>query len=120
MIERCMDYRRIKKLVDWPLTISSKVIYLIETGSIKGVDLGVWSFFENSGGYEIHADMKIKGQRAVDSGKAAFKWIFDNTDAEFIKAEILKERRDVCGMALLSGMESLGTQGDFRHFKLMR
>lgn len=120
MIERTFDYRRVKRLVDWPLTISSKVIYLIETGSIKGVDLGVWTFFEDSGGYEIHADMKIKGKKAIESAKRAFDWIFNNTKAEFIKTEIPKDRQDVCQMAFHSGMESLGIKGDFRHFKIKR
>lgn len=123
MIERCMDYRRIKKFINWPLVISSKIIYLIQ--SDNGKDEGVWTFFKNNDGsnsYIIHADMgeEVKGRKAVESGKAAFKWIFDNTKVDFIFASIEQHRKDVCLMAVHAGMKSLGLNGDFKNYKLMR
>jgi len=123
MIERSLNYRRIKKLIDWPLIVSSKIIYLIE--SDKSGDKGVWSFFKNndgSNGYMIHADMgkNCRGKRAIQSARIAFKWIFDNTGADFIKAEISRERIDVCSMAYHAGMKSFGLKNNLRHFKITR
>lgn len=121
MIERSMDYRRIKKLVNWPLAISSEVIYLIE--KIGDKDEGLWSFFKrDDNSYLIHGDMKpeFRGKKAIESGKAAFRWIFENTGVDFIKAEIEKDNMKACHAASWSGMKNLGTEGDFRHFKIKR
>lgn len=123
MIERTLDYRRVKKIVEWPLTISREIIYLIDVKD--GKDLGVWSFFKNvdgSNSYVIHADLgaMVRGRKAIESAKAAFKWIFDNTKIDFIIASVEKHRKDVCYMAVYAGMESLGINGDFKNFKLLR
>ncbi len=122
MIERSLSYRRIKKLTDWSLIVSSKYIYLVEV--INGKDKGVWSFFAHSDdpSYTVHVDMQkdFRGKKVIESARRAFKWIFDNTKADFIKAEILESRKDVCYMANYFGMQRLNSFDGFNHFKLMR
>jgi len=127
MIERCLNYRRIKRLVDWPLVISSKYIYLLET--LNGQDKGVWSFFVHpdadpvtGNGYVVHVDMQkdFRGKKVIESGKRAAKWIFKNTEADFIKAEIPKDRMHVRLIANRVGMTSIGIRDDFKYFQLMR
>lgn len=120
MIERCMDYRRIKKLVDWPLIISSKIIYLIQ--SDNGKDEGVWSFEPDGEGVKGHADIGVEGngKKAIEGAKECIRWIFKNTKAAFVSAGIPLENSKACFIASKAGMESLGIKGDFRHFKITR
>jgi len=120
MIERSLNYRRIKKLINWPLIVSTKIIYLIQ--SENGIDQGLWSFEPEQNGVKIHATMGVdcRGKKAIQSAKKAFKWVFDNTGAEFIFASISRERKDVCYMAHFAGMKSLGAKDNMRIFKLKR
>lgn len=120
MIERSTNYRRIKKLVEWPLIISIKIIYLIE--SLNGIDKGIWSFEPWGEGMKIHADMQsnFRGKQAIESGKEAFRWIFQNTNADFIYAGILRENMKACHAAAKSGMTNLGVKDNIREFKITR
>jgi hypothetical protein len=120
MIERCMDYRRIKKLVTWPLVISSKIIYLIQ--SDNGTDQGVWSFEPDGEGVKGHADIGTqgKGRKAVEGAKECIRWIFKNTEAAFVSAGIPVENKPACCIAAWSGMKSLGIKNNIREFKITR
>jgi hypothetical protein len=120
MIERTLDYRRVKKLVDWPLVISSKIFYLIQTDGKK--DQGVWSFEPDGKGLKGHADIGNtgKGRQAIEGAKDCIKWIFQNTGASFVSAAISRENLKACLVASRSGMESLGVKDNIRHFKIKR
>ena len=120
MIERSINYRRIKKLVKWPLIISNKFFYLIDKET--DIDRGLWSFEPWGKGLRIHSDMKedFKGKEAIESAKEAFRWIFKNTGAEFIRAEISRENMKACFVASWSGMKSLGVKDNVRAFRIMR
>ena len=120
MIERCMDYRRIKKLVNWPLVISSKIIYLIQ--SEEGKDEGVWSFEPDGSGVKGHADIGVqgKGKKAVEGAKECIKWIFKNTEAAFVSAGIPTDNKAACCIAAWSGMRTIGVKDNIRQFKITR
>ncbi len=120
MIERCLDYRRIKKLVDWPLVISSKIIYLIQ--SDNGKDEGVWSFEPDGNGVKGHADIGVygKGKKAIEGAKECIRWIFKNTEAVFVSAAISRENMKACYLASWSGMKNMGVKDNIRNFKIMR
>ena len=120
MIERCMNYRRIKKLVSWPLVISSKIIYLIQ--SDNGKDEGVWSFEPDGNGVKGHADIGKpgKGRKAIDGAMECIKWIFTNTEAAFISATIPKANKAACYIATCSGMKTIGVKDNIREFKITR
>ncbi len=100
MIERTFDYRKVKKVAPWAPIISSEMIYLLDDAD------DLWTLHEYKDGVMIHADMsgKRRGKAARESAKRAFDWIFENTEAEIIYAEIPKDRKKVCYMATWSGM----------------
>lgn len=120
MIERCMDYRRVKKLVEWPLVISSEIIYLIDR--VEDMDRGLWSFEPEGEGMKIHADLQpgCRGRKAIESAKEAFKWIFENTKAAFIYAGIPANNRAACYVATWAGMKTLGVNDNIKAFKIKR
>ena len=120
MIERTMDYRRVKNLLTWPFVISSKIFYLVQ--SDIGKDEGVWSFEPNGKGLKGHADIGIngKGKKAIEGAKDCIKWIFANTGAEFVSAAISRENMKACYVDSWSGMKNLGVKENIRHFKIMR
>ena len=105
MIYRTFDYRRLKRLVNWPPIISRESIYLIEENN--GDYIGLWSFHKHLVGVMIHADMTLKcrGKRAAESAVNAFKWIFENTDNKIIYAKISVEKREASYIAIASGMK---------------
>jgi len=124
MIERTFDYRRISRLTPWWPVISKKIIYLIETDGQR--DYGVWSFREHfDESVIIHANLSkaCRGQKAIESGKNAFKWIFDNTEFKTIHAEVSMETKDkkgiaVCLMARKAGMLFTHFQNNKRYFQV--
>ncbi len=120
MIERCLNYRRIKTLIEWPLVLSSKVIYLIQ--SEKGIDEGVWTFEPAGNGVKGHADIGHlgRGKKAIAGAKAAIEWIFKNTGAEFIGASISRENKKACFIASWAGMKIINADDNKRHFKITR
>ncbi len=105
MIERSMDFRRIKRLAPWALCISDKVYYLID--SVNGEDVGIWLFHPNSGGFQVHAYMTEghRGRRAAQSVRECFTWIFTHTDAKKIVAAIPRTYKEVHVMARHVGMK---------------
>lgn len=121
MIERCFDLRRVKRLADWDLCISRKIIYLIDTED--GKDIGLWTFYPRKNGYVVHADMDKdhRGVRAAKSASDSFEWIFKHTDAEIIIAEIPIKYRKVHVMARHVGMnfDGVGMRG-FRCYSLAK
>lgn len=99
MIERCTDYRRVKKLTSADICASPEVFYLIETDGVD--DLGVFYFHECEGGYMIHVEMtnNFRGKQAAESYKDAFEWMFENTVCEKIIGEIPMQLRAAQFMA---------------------
>lgn len=121
MIERCLDYRRVKRLASWPLCISDTMYYLIDVEN--GEDIGVWFFHPNGDAFQVHACMKDRhrGRRAARSVKECFRWMFTNTDTKRIVAAIPDAYREVCYMARHVGMSFAGVDGRaFRCYTLDR
>jgi len=119
MIERTFDYRRVRRLAGWPLVISAKVIYLIETDGKH--DLGLWTLHKYKYGYRIHADMgpKCRGRKAVESAKAAFKWIYNNTVKKYIYAGIPVDNKAAHRIATHAGMRFTGENKNERFFEMV-
>lgn len=121
MIERCQDYRRIKKFPDWPLWISSRVYYLIEVKD--GIDLGVWTFepaAKSNIDFTIHASLgeDCRGKDAIGSARQAFHWMFMNTDCAHIHASIPNDKRHAQFMASWSGMKLQSSDKKRRNYKI--
>jgi len=116
MIWREYDYRVINKFLQWDAVISDKYIYLNDDNK------GIWTFNEFMDGLAIHADMskEISGKRAVESAKAAFKWIFDNTDTNIIHAAIPVENRPAAFMCAWSGMEFIRVEQNYRCYEVKK
>lgn len=120
MIERSMDYRRIKRLSDWDLVISQEVYYLIE--AVNGKDAGVWAFIPCNGGFQVHVNMGAgcRGSTAASSARDAFAWLFDNTGCQMIFADIPSHLRHVHIMASHIGMTFDEVDCELRCFTMMR
>ncbi len=118
MIEHSREFRRIKKLCDWPLNISREYYYLIETEN--GKDLGVWMFRPEEEYITVHANLgdECKGKKAADSARNSFKWIFDNTSFKIIHAIIPKRLKHVQMLARVVGFEFLKEGNDCRAYRL--
>ena len=119
MLERTFDYRKVKKF--WPKEeqgpiISSKFIYLLDS------DKGMWTFHSYKNGFRIHANMsaKLRGKKAIESAKNAFRWIFSNTKKDIIYAIIPKKNRAACLVASMSGMDFIDYQEDNRIFEVKK
>jgi len=119
MIERCFDYRRVKRLAKWPLCVSDEVYYLIDVED--GEDIGVWFFHPNNDAFQVHASMKEgnRGRRAAQSVRECFRWMFAHTKTKKIIAAIPKDYREVHVMARHVGMTFDGIDvRDFRCYSL--
>ena len=118
MIERTEDYRRAKRFISWPLVISNSFYYLMEIEGIE--DIGVWTLHPHKDGVMVHADMgqNCRGRKAVESLKAAFKWIWDNTPFKSIYAGIPADNKPACQVASKAGMGYAGNSGTLRLFEL--
>ena len=120
MIEHCRDFRRIKKIMDHDVNISSDCFYLIE--SINEEDLGFWFFHPYNDELMIHVELNLKcrGKRAIESAHNAFKWIFTNTLCNVIYAEIPIDKKKVRVFAHATGFEFEFCENDFRYYILKR
>lgn len=119
MIEHCTDFRRIKKVWPHDIAISPDCYYLLE---VEDEDLGAWFFhpFEDDLVVHVNLNEKCRGQKAAASCRNAFKWIFDNTQANTIYAAIPEARRNVCTLACVVGMEFVLFQNGNRCYKIER
>ena len=110
MIERTLDYRIVNRFISWPCVISSKFFYLMERNNKE--DVGLWALHEHEDGLRIHADMgaKCRGQKAIESAKQCFSWIFRNTTFRKIYAGIPEENKPACQVAVRAGMKLRETQ----------
>ena len=121
MIERTLSYRRVKRLTNDPLCASPEVFYLVETDGAD--DFGVFCFHTCEAGYMVHVEMKpeFRGKRAAQSYRAAFAWMFDNTDCQKIIGEIPIKLRAAQFMARFVGGEFDGIDaGALRCYSLTK
>ncbi len=118
MIERCFDYRRIKKFPEWKVQVSSEIFYLMEIQD--GKDLGVWTLHKGFDGMLIHASLgdRCRGANVVKSAKAVFRWIFENTDCKAIYACIPNDKRPAQFVASWAGMTWQYNDETKRYYKI--
>lgn len=116
MIERTFDYRQIKRHVWWQPVISREVIYLVDDG------FGLWALHEHLDGLMIHVEMAVhcRGKSAVEKGRQALKWVFDNTDVKTIYARIPAENRPACHNAVYAGMIFTHEKDDERFYEIAK
>jgi len=114
MIEREFDYRVVKKMVAWNVTVSREVFYLIYDG------IGLFTLHKYEDGLMIHADMsdKCRGKRAIKGIKEVFDWIVENTGVRNIYAEIPEESKTSWYMACFCGMEFTKIVNNYRCYKI--
>jgi len=118
MIERCTDYRRIKKFPDWRMCVSDEFYYLMDTND--GADLGLWTFYEEEGVMVMHASFGLgcTGKYIKNSAKDAIKWMFENTDYNAIWAAISNDKKSAQFMAICVGMEFMYKDDGARYYKI--
>ena len=118
MIERCTDYRRIKKWPDWHMIVSSEVIYLMEVKD--GIDLGVWTLHPWSDGLLVHVNLgdDCIGKDAKASAISVHQWIFANTPHTNIYAKIHNDKRHAQFIAIAAGMTFIHAENDHRFYKI--
>jgi RimJ/RimL family protein N-acetyltransferase len=118
VIERTFDYRIVNRFISWKPVISSSFFYLLEKQGSEPI--GLWTFHPHKDGVMIHADMgkKCRGQKAIESAKRCFDWIWANTAFDKIYAGIPQENKPACRVASLAGMRYAGTEGELRNFQL--
>lgn len=121
MIERCTDYRRIKKFLECPVCVSSEIYYLMEIKD--GVDLGVWILhptIHDTTNLTGHANLGdgCRGRDALTSARDAFEWIFTNTDFKFIVAKIPNVKRHAQFMVRWAGMQPSGSSDVDRSYEI--
>ncbi len=118
MIERCKDFRRIHKIFDGPINIGG--IYLVEV--LDGKDLGAWGFYRIDDGFEVHVTLapECRGHDAAQSARAAFGWIWKNTDAPVIYAAIPFDKKAVMMLANVVGFKFIFSDDERRCYKLER
>jgi len=63
---------------------------------------------------------KLRGKKAIESAKDAFRWIFNNTKKDIIYAIIPKKNRAACLVASMSGMKFINYQDNDRLFEVTR
>lgn len=120
MIERCLDYRRVKRLSDWNVVVSQDFYYLVEREN--GIDLGMWCVHPWRDGALGHVSMgkDCRGRKAVESGKNALKWLFENTEFDKIYAVSPNEIRAAQLVAARVGMECIGADEENRYYLALR
>lgn len=118
LIERCTDYRRIKKFPDWRVCVSDEFYYLMDTKD--GADLGLWTFHEEEDGAAMHASFGLgcTGEYIKNSAIDAIKWMFENTNYNVIYAAIPNDKRPAQIMAKCVGMEFMYKDDDTRYYKI--
>lgn len=115
MIERCTDFRHIRKFCDWDLSIDPECIYLAETDNG-----GIWFFHPHLDGLMIHANLTVSGHVAKQSATDAINWIFANTAWESVYANIPESRHDVRSLAYSVGFRFLNLDGENRLYEFNR
>jgi hypothetical protein len=115
MIERITsNFRRVKALApQWDMIISDKVYYLMVVED--GKDMGVMVFHTcNEPGLLMHVELghDCRGAKAAAAYKAAFRWIFDNTDYETLHGRIPDTTRHARVMARHVGADFIGVDCD--------
>ena len=124
MIQHSRDFRRIKRICDYPINADHNVYYLLET--VNGKDMGCWLFNPFLDGYAIHATLseECRGRAAVGSAREAIEWIFDHTSTATIYAAIPPEKRNVCALAVVVGFQFTGIEtfegNPYRVYRLER
>lgn len=88
----------------------------------NGKDLGLWMLEPYFNGLRIHADLgkECRGKKAVESAKAVFNWVFQNTENNVVYAEIPKENKPACRIAAWAGMRHVGIETDKRIFEIKK
>ena len=120
MIERTQDYRRIKKLTDHELIVSSRAYYLIFV--IDGFDFGAMLFHPYKDALLMHVEMKVgyRGRIAANAYLEAMTWIFDNTGHDIIYGEIPFENRPAHLMARKTGASFDGIEDGLRLYSIRK
>jgi len=118
MIERCTDYRRIKKFPDWRMLVSHEVFYLMEVKD--GKDLGVWTLHPWRDGLLVHVNLGdgCKGKDAKQSAIDIHQWIFANTHYKTIYAKIHNDKRPAQFISIMAGMKFIYSQDNHRFYKI--
>lgn len=112
MIERCFDYRRIRKWPEWRVRISSEVIYLMVVEC--GKDLGLWTLHPYHDGLMAHANMgdRVRGRAAKKSAYEVLRWVFENTSIEKVYASVSHERKHAKVMVISIGLNPISREAD--------
>ncbi len=97
MIERCTDFRLVRKFRLEDVCIDPGYFYLLERNNEKNE--GIWFFHPLDDGLSIHANLTIRGRRAKQSALDAIDWIFGHTSVNIIYAVIPSGRKDVRWLA---------------------
>jgi len=105
MIVRADNYRRVKKLAPgWLLLPFPDVYYLIVVDG--GQDVGAFCFQPcDQDGRLMHVELgeACRGSRASQAYRAAFDWMFENTDVEILRGRIPADNRLARVMAVHVG-----------------
>lgn len=120
MIEHCRDFRRVKKVWDGKISISSAYYYLLEVKN--GEDVGCWCFQPYGEELIIHVNLSLKcrGKAAAKSAVNAIKWIFDNTEYDVIHAYPPYDKKAAQRLAVFVGFEFMFEKNGNRCYKLER
>ncbi len=115
MIERVTsNFRRIKRIAhEWDMTISDGIYYLAVTEG--GEDIGALCFHPcDERGLLMHVQMtdKCRGAKASQAYKAAFDWMFENTDCDILRGRIPGDTRAARVMARHVGANYEGVDCD--------
>ena len=100
MIERCFDYRIVKRYLGVVPAVSSEIYYLEEKG------VGMWTVFKYKEGVQIHADLtkECRGNAAVSSGMDVLRWLKKNTKAKTFYALVPKYNQAAGRIAISCGL----------------
>ena len=103
MIERCQEYRRIKRLApDWDLIISDEIFYLVVD---SGAGIICFHPCVDAPGMLMHVNLNetCRGARAAQAYHDAFAWMFENTNETILRGRIPSHNRKAHVMAAHSG-----------------
>lgn len=105
------------------MIISDEVFYLIAVRA--GLDVGVLVFVpcdedDFGDGLVVHSELgaECRGSSAAAAVRAAFAWIFENTNYADIFAEVPRKLRHVHVMARHAGMEFVGVEHNLRCYRM--
>lgn len=111
-MNRCTDYRLIKRVLGIYPVISEEVIYLQDQGE------NIWTIENISGCFRVHANMKtLRGRHAIKSAEKAFYWFFANTGEKLLTARIERDNRKACVIARAC-MNFVGADEKFHYYEV--